>query len=65
MEGYQNKTECAASFWANFRDVLHYLWRGTKVRQFYYINYEGSFFSIGYIIHASIGRIIINLLVVL
>ena len=65
MEGYQNKTECAASFWANFRDVLYYLWRGTKVRQFYYINYEGIFFSIGYIIHASIGRIIINLLVVL
>ena len=65
MEGYQNKTECAAPFWANFRDVLYYLWRGTKVRQFYYINYEGIFFSIGYIIHASIGRIIINLLVVL
>ena len=65
MEGYQNKTECATSFWANFRDEPYYLWRGTKVRQFYYINYEGIFFSIGYIIHASIGRIIINLLVVL
>ena len=64
MEGYQNKTECAASFWANFRDVLYYLWRGTKVRHFYYIIMKG-FFSTGYIIHASIGRIIINLLVVL
>ena len=47
MEGYQNKTECATSFWANFRDVLYYLWRGTKLRHFYYINYEGIFSLLG------------------